>query len=203
MHFNKCIMKRLKIPVIWQLNDVTIMSYNDLIEVWTSTKNYHAFIGSIKSLNCVSIVNILSRQNILKTTSKILFDDVIVTTLDLSVIHYNQKIEHAPMINCSKFHHRIKAKNVMEGGGESTLPPPTFDWATSKKLSLDRVRRVLSTFILLIYQFKNTFFLSLEPFYTRTWGLKWAKFMNMLRTYRLGTLTLDPAQDHGNNFSLG
>ena len=135
MHFNKCIMKKLKIPVIWQLNDVTIMSYNDLIEVWTSTKNYHAFIGSIKSLNCVSIVNILSRQNILKTTSKILFDDVIVTTLDLSVIHYNQKIEHAPMINCSKFHHRIKAKNVMEGGGgESTLPPPPLTERRQKSL---------------------------------------------------------------------
>ena len=68
--------------------------------VWTSTKNYHSVIGSIKYLNCVSIMNILSRQNmyILKTALKILFDDVIVTSLDLNAMHYNQRIEHAQMI---------------------------------------------------------------------------------------------------------
>ena len=62
------------------------------------------------SLNCVSIVNILSRQNILKTTSKIRFDGKqlqkydLMTLLQLSSIHYNQKIEQAPMINSTKFH---------------------------------------------------------------------------------------------------
>ena len=56
------------------------------------------------SLNCVSIVNILSRQNILKTTSKIRFDGVTMTLLQLSSIHYNQKIEQAPMINSTKFY---------------------------------------------------------------------------------------------------
>ena len=82
-----------------------------------------------------SIVNILSRQNILKTTSELLFDDVIVTSLHLSAIHYNQKIEHTPMINCWKFHQvRIKTKKVMEGGGRR-IPPP-LGWETSKKLGL-------------------------------------------------------------------
>ena len=75
-------------------------------------------------LNYVPIVNILSRQNILKTTSKVLFDDVIVTSLHLSAIHYNQKIEHAPIIKCSKFYQaRIRTKKVMEGA-ESTPPTP-------------------------------------------------------------------------------
>ena len=39
-----------------------------------------------------------------KTISKILFDDVIVTSLHLSATCYNQKIEDAKMINCSNFH---------------------------------------------------------------------------------------------------
>ena len=83
-------------------------------------------------------MNILSQQNLLKITSKILFDDVTVTSLYLSAIHYNQKIEHAPIINCWKFHQvRIKTKKIMEGGG--IPPPPPLDWATSKKLGLDRV----------------------------------------------------------------
>ena len=120
--------KDWNIPVIGQLNDVTITTYINLIEVWTATKNYHAFIGSIKSLNCVPIVNILSRQNILKQTSKILLDDVIVTSLHLSAIHYNWKVEHVPMINCSKSHQvRIKTKKVMDGGGIHPPPPGLKD----------------------------------------------------------------------------
>ena len=60
-------------------------------------------------------MNIFVTVNTLKTTSKILFDDVIVTSLHLRATHYNQKIEHAPMINCSKFHQvRIKIKEVIE-----------------------------------------------------------------------------------------
>ena len=63
----------------------------------------------------IAIVNIFVTVNTLKTTSKILFDDVIVTSLRLRATHYNQKIEHAPMINCSKFHQvRIKIKEVIE-----------------------------------------------------------------------------------------
>ena len=88
---------------------MTITSYISLIGVGNAIKNYHTFVGSIKSLNCVSTVNILSRQDILNTISQIIFDDVIVTSLHLSAIHYNQQIEHAPMINCPKFHQvRIK-----------------------------------------------------------------------------------------------
>ena len=67
-------------------------------------------------------MNILSRQNILQTTSAMLFDGVIVTSLHLIAIHYNQKIENAPMINCWKFHRVwIKTKKVME---EAEFPPP-------------------------------------------------------------------------------
>ena len=67
----------------------------------------------------------MSRQNILKTTSKILFEDAIVTSLHLIAIDYNQKIEHAPMINCSKLHQvPTKTKKVMKGGG---IPPGLRD----------------------------------------------------------------------------
>ena len=56
------------------------------------------------------------------TTSKILFDDVIMTPLHLSAIHYNQKIGDATIITFSKFHQvGIKTKKVMEGNG---IPPP-------------------------------------------------------------------------------
>ena len=81
---------------------------------------YFAVFSSIKSLNFVSLVNFLSLQNILKTTSKILFDDVTVTSLHLSAMHYNRKIEDAQMINCAKFHQvLIKTEKVMGGGMES------------------------------------------------------------------------------------
>ena len=93
-------------------------------------------MGSIKSLNCVSIVNILSRQNILKlTTLKTLFDDVIVTSLHLLAISYNQKIEHAKMSNCSKFHQiQIKSTKAMEEGGIHP-PPDPFGLRDVKKAS--------------------------------------------------------------------
>ena len=64
MHFDKCILKRFKynsnITVIWRHHYVII----NLVGVWTATKNYHTFVGSMKSLNYVSFVNILLRQNI-------------------------------------------------------------------------------------------------------------------------------------------
>ena len=130
--------KDWNITVILQLYDVVITSYINLVGIWIATRNYHSLIGPIKSLNCVSVVNILSRQNLMKITSKILFDDVIVTSWNSSAIHYNQKIEHAPMINCWKFYQVwIKTKKIMEGGGNP--PPPPLDWATSKKLGLDGV----------------------------------------------------------------
>ena len=125
MHFDKCILKSLKhnsnITVIWRYTT----SYINLVGVWTATRDYRSFIGSIKSLNCASVVNILSRQNRLKITSKIVFDDVIMMSLYLYAIHYNQIIERAAMINCRKFHQvRIKTKKVMEEGGGRNPPPP-------------------------------------------------------------------------------
>ena len=64
----------------------------------------------------------------IENSFKILFDDVTVTSVHLSAIHYNQKIEHVPMINCSKFHQVwIKTKKVMEGGGGGQNPPP-YPW---------------------------------------------------------------------------
>ena len=118
-------------------NGVTLSLY--LIGVWTDINNNHNFIGSTKSLNCVSIVNILSQQNILKTTSKISFDDVIVTSLHLSTMHYKQKIEHVPMINCKKINQvRIKTKKVMEEGGSAPPPPPPpHPWTERTQKSLD------------------------------------------------------------------
>ena len=88
--------------------------------------SYLVYRASIKSINCVSIVIILSQQNVFefKTTLKRLFDDIIGTSLNLNVIHYNKKKEHAPMINWSKFHQVwIKLKKVTEGGGRWNLPP--------------------------------------------------------------------------------
>ena len=112
--------KDWNIPVIWQLYDVTIASHINLIGVLTAAKNCRAFIGLIKSWNCLSIVNNL----------------VIVTSSHVSAIQYDQNIEHTPMINCSKFHQvRIKTKKVMEGGGGD------LDWETSKKLGMDRVNK--------------------------------------------------------------
>ena len=73
-------------------------------------------------------MNILSRQNRLKITSKIVFDDVIMMSLYLYAIHYNQIIERAAMINCRKFHQvRIKTKKVMEEGGAESAPPGLRD----------------------------------------------------------------------------
>ena len=89
--------------------------------------SYLVYRASIKSINCVSIVIILSQQNVFefKTTLKRLFDDIIVTSLNLNVIDYNKKKEHAPMINWSKFHQvGIKLKKVTEGGVESASSPP-------------------------------------------------------------------------------
>ena len=114
--------KDWNIPVIWQLYDVTIASHINLIGVLTAAKNCRAFIGLIKSWNCLSIVNNL----------------VIVTSSHVSAIQYDQNIEHTPMINCSKFHQvRIKTKKVMEGGGGGG----DLDWETSKKLGMDRVNK--------------------------------------------------------------
>ena len=139
MHFDKFIWKRLKhnsnITVIWRHNYV-IHQFNWSMNCY---KNYHSFIGSIKSSNCVSIVNILSRQNTLKTTSKALFDDVIVTSLHLSAIHYSQKIEHTPQWSLAQSFIKfgLKLRRLWRGGAESPAP---FDWETSKKLELDRVK---------------------------------------------------------------
>ena len=112
IHFYKCIMKGLKytsnITVMWRHHYVIYQ----FIVIWTATKDCHIFIGSITSLNCVFIV--------------------IVTSLHLSAIHYNQKIGHAPMINCSEFHQvRIKTKKLWSH---------PLDWQTSKLLGLDRVK---------------------------------------------------------------
>ena len=62
----------------------------------------------------------MSQQKLLKITSKIIFDDVIVTSLDLSTIHFNQKIKHTPINNCINFHQvKIKTKKIMEGGSKA------------------------------------------------------------------------------------
>ena len=61
--------KDWNIPKIKQLYDVINTSYINLFGVWNVRKSYHTFRRSIKSLNCVSIVNRMSRENKLKTTS--------------------------------------------------------------------------------------------------------------------------------------
>ena len=86
-------------------NITVIWRHHYVIQQFHWSINCHKELWYLYRVNKVAILNILSRQNVYcEKTFKILFGDVIMTSSNSCEIYYHQKIEHAPMINCAKFH---------------------------------------------------------------------------------------------------